>query len=489
MSTQKLQIIGNFIKVDDTLTQAGIAADAKAIGDAINQLQADIDSKVTAAEGMGLSTNDYTNEDKEKLANAALISDVDAKYTKPETGIPESDFAMNVQESLALANTALQEHQDISGKLDITAKAADSDKLNGESAEYYLDYDNFTNTPTIPTIEDLATELEINKMQSDIDSKVDKADGMGLSTNDYTTAEKDKLATVEPDANFYEHPTHTSYSSGLYKVTVDDEGHVSSATLVEKEDIVDLGIPAQDTTYDTEISDLNEAIGNVDTGVKDNKVAIEEIQKDYLTSADKTQLQDSITEVSNKATANAAAITTLNGDGDGSVKQAIDNAFNEFAANMNDDKVVNTYKELIDYAAAHGSEFTELVGEVDTIDTRVGEVETDLSSYKTEVSEQFTEVDTTINNHVANTDNPHGVTKEQIGLGNVDNTSDVDKPISNATQTALDTMQEALNGKAAMEHVHEDLYYTKDEISEMITVDDIDAMCGATIYLVNEVTF
>jgi len=37
--------------------------------------------------------------------------------------------------------------------------------------------------------------------------------------------------------------------------------------------------------------------------------------------------------------------------------------------------------------------------------------------------------------HVGRTDNPHVVTKEQVGLGNVDNTSDADKPISNAQAT------------------------------------------------------
>lgn len=39
--------------------------------------------------------------------------------------------------------------------------------------------------------------------------------------------------------------------------------------------------------------------------------------------------------------------------------------------------------------------------------------------------------------HTENTSNPHNVTKPQVGLGNVDNTSDADKPISTATQTAL----------------------------------------------------
>ncbi|MFM9793305.1 right-handed parallel beta-helix repeat-containing protein [Streptomyces turgidiscabies] len=39
--------------------------------------------------------------------------------------------------------------------------------------------------------------------------------------------------------------------------------------------------------------------------------------------------------------------------------------------------------------------------------------------------------------HTSNTSNPHSVTKSQVGLGNVDNTSDANKPISTATQTAL----------------------------------------------------
>lgn len=40
--------------------------------------------------------------------------------------------------------------------------------------------------------------------------------------------------------------------------------------------------------------------------------------------------------------------------------------------------------------------------------------------------------------HTGDTDNPHSVTKTQVGLGNADNTSDVDKPVSTAVQEALD---------------------------------------------------
>lgn len=81
------------------------------------------------------------------------------------------------------------------------------------------------------------------------EKKVDKVSGKGLSTNDYTTEEKNKLKAIAVEANKYVHPTYTEHSSGLYNITVDATGHVSSVTLVTKDDITALGIPAQDTVY------------------------------------------------------------------------------------------------------------------------------------------------------------------------------------------------------------------------------------------------
>ena len=48
-------------------------------------------------------------------------------------------------------------------------------------------------------------------------------------------------------------------------------------------------------------------------------------------------------------------------------------------------------------------------------------------------------VDGKVSNHINNEGNPHKVTKEQVGLDQVNNTSDIDKPVSNATSVALDT--------------------------------------------------
>ena len=57
---------------------------------------------------------------------------------------------------------------------------------------------------------------------------------------------------------------------------------------------------------------------------------------------------------------------------------------------------------------------------------------------QSELSGELQTLSGNISDHVADKDNPHEVTKTQVGLGNVDNTSDADKPVSTATQTALD---------------------------------------------------
>lgn len=47
------------------------------------------------------------------------------------------------------------------------------------------------------------------------------------------------------------------------------------------------------------------------------------------------------------------------------------------------------------------------------------------------------EIENNLNSHIKDYNNPHQVTKEQIGLGNVNNTSDLDKPISNLAAIEL----------------------------------------------------
>lgn len=64
-------------------------------------------------------------------------------------------------------------------------------------------------------------------------------------------------------------------------------------------------------------------------------------------------------------------------------------------------------------------------------------------------------VQTNLETHINNKSNPHEVTKDQVGLGNVDNTSDANKPISTATQTALNGKFSATDGNALKQTIED----------------------------------
>lgn len=63
----------------------------------------------------------------------------------------------------------------------------------------------------------------------------------------------------------------------------------------------------------------------------------------------------------------------------------------------------------------------------------------DISNEATRALTAEENISTTLQNHISDKSNPHNTTKEQIELGNVDNTSDMDKPVSTAQQNALDS--------------------------------------------------
>lgn len=64
-------------------------------------------------------------------------------------------------------------------------------------------------------------------------------------------------------------------------------------------------------------------------------------------------------------------------------------------------------------------------------------------------------VQTNLETHINNKSNPHEVTKDQVGLGNVDDTSDANKPISTATQTALNGKFSATDGNALKQTIED----------------------------------
>lgn len=115
----------------------------------------------------------------------------------------------------------------------------------------------------------ITNELNSKASTSHTHDYVDSYSGGFMSPYD-----KNKLDGIDSGANYYTHPSYSSKSSGLYKITVDSKGHVSGATSVTKSDITALGIPGSDTNttygigsaYTAGITKLYSGTGNYTDG-------------------------------------------------------------------------------------------------------------------------------------------------------------------------------------------------------------------------------
>jgi hypothetical protein len=157
------------------------------------------------------------------------------------------------------------------------------------------------------------------------------------------------------------------------------------------------------------------------------------------------QVNINVTKVEKEVTINATPnvtqiiVTTQNGDG-GGIPDAPNNsnAYVRSALSW----VVGYTKTAIDNL---------LNGKVDKVngkslidDTEISRLASMTAIFTTSLKSAYdgafswiTTNGTNVLNHIASTSNPHNVTKSQVGLSNVDNTSDLNKPISTATQTQL----------------------------------------------------
>lgn len=178
-----------------------------------------------------------------------------------------------------------------------------------------------------------------------------------------------------------------------------------------------------------------------------------------MTAADKVKLDTTLPkQISDETTAREAAINALQGElADDIAQEVVDRNTAIAAAKTELTTVIN--KEVSDRKAADTQVRTDLEAAVELVAEELRGADTILQNNITkEVNDRKGEVtrieglisdeaatraqaDTTVNakvdSHIGNKSNPHGVTKAQVGLGNVNNTSDADKPVSTAQATAI----------------------------------------------------
>ena len=178
-----------------------------------------------------------------------------------------------------------------------------------------------------------------------------------------------------------------------------------------------------------------------------------------MAAADKVKLDTTLPkQISDETTARVAAINALQGElADDIAQEVVDRDAAIAAAKTELTATIN--KEVSDRTAADTKVRTDLeaaieliVEELEGVDTtlqnnitkevndRKGEitrVEKLISDEAATRAQADTNVNAKVDSHIGNKSNPHGVTKAQVGLGNVNNTSDADKPVSTAQATAI----------------------------------------------------
>ena len=232
------------------------------------------------------AANQYTNESCQAINETvtSLQGTVNDNKKSLDEDIAELTTLVGTKSSETL--TAANKYTDnscatINNTITNLKKTVQNNKSSADSGisdlRTYVDTTFVEKTKIVDNLTTDSSEQVLSAKQGKAldEKKVDKISGKGLSTNDYTTEEKNKLKAIAAEANKYVHPTYTAHSSGLYKITVDATGHVSSVTLVTKDDITALGIPAQDTVYT-----LPQATADEIGGVK--------IGSDYLAGTDDT---------------------------------------------------------------------------------------------------------------------------------------------------------------------------------------------------------
>ena len=339
--------IDSFADVETALAgkeTAGAAAqalaDAKAYADGLADNYDEKGAAATAESNAKAYAKEYADglAGNYDAAGSASTAEANAKaYTDAE--ITEWVGTKTVGTQITEAITAL----DLANTYDAKGAAAAVDgKLTAHVTEAEGKYETKTDASAKLTEAKGYTDTEVAKVQGEVDALelyvgTIPTDATATTVVDYIDA---KTANIASDA--------TVKAIGDRVKAIEDD-YLKKA---DKDELAE------------DIADLNELVGT--TKVADQISTAVAAEAEIARAAEKANADD-IDALEGRMTTAEGAIATLNGNSsvDGSVDKKIADAFNDFATKVSDDKVVNTYKELIDYAATHGEEFTELVGEVD----------------------------------------------------------------------------------------------------------------------------
>lgn len=185
-----------------------------------------------------------------------------------------------------------------------------------------------------------------------------------------------KVLRFTIDGNTYEIPPASATQDGIIsksdftklqgiasgaQVNVLESVNVNGVALSIASKIVDILIATGASNGSIKVNGVDVAVKGLAALAYKAKVSQSDLDTALAAVLDAKATQADLNTLSGK-------VDVLNGTGVGSVKKAIDDAFNDFSTKVSDDNVVNSYKELIDWAAKHGGEAAEMAASIATIE-------------------------------------------------------------------------------------------------------------------------
>lgn len=300
---------------------------------------------------------DVSNEARIRLGDFQEFATVEALNANPN---PSSTALYYVSDINCLAKWNGTQYIQINRDTGMTSVEVTGDGNAVTAAVYSEDGRKLTLTKG-------ATYMTASDVDGKISAKVGEIDGTvkayvdkkteGIASDEALTALTGRVTTAEGDIDALEGLV------GKKAVGTQIDEKIAALKLSETydpkgaADAKDEAIAAAKKAGDDAQSAVNALAGKVGTVPADKTVVkmIEDAQA--AATYDDTAVKADIK-------ANKEALATLNGTGVGSVDKKITDAFNDFATKVSDDAVVNTYKELIDWAATHGGEAAKMAAEI-----------------------------------------------------------------------------------------------------------------------------
>lgn len=316
---------------------------------ALAETNAEVAKKVDAVEGSSL----ISSEKLELIdTNAADIEALRLAIGLNPDGTPGEDASLETRVGTAEANISALQSDNTTNKSNISALQSDNETNKSNISALQGSVADHEQRITDVVSKNAEQTVSINELSGKVSTLESGVSGLTTTTGLHTT----DIANIKTDVNDVKGRVATIEADYLKAADINDKLDAS--------------------VYEAKISELVSADSNNLQEAKSYADGLKVTIDAAYAAADAKTLQDAKsyadslvyndTELTASVKANADALLVLNGADtvDGSVAKQVKDAINKFATDVTNDETIDTFKELVDYAASHNSEYATLAGTV-----------------------------------------------------------------------------------------------------------------------------